>query len=338
MEGTYHVPSKVGKETFIFNGFEYYTHRVNNEGIKFWRCCKARSIKCKANLVSDGTKVIRINVADHNHESNVARVLARKAVGKMKTTISNTQAGCSATQGMVSSQLPDHVLMALPTKTTLGRVLRRHKQKLLSSDDGDSPLPPCPIDLTFAVPDRFADFVLYDSGPGPDRLLICGCNELLDGLARSTFWLADGTFKVVPGIYCQLYTIHFQFVTGVNPVAVYCLLPNKTREIYDRMLMAIKELVPVANPTNVLVDVEPASIGAFRNAFPNVRVSGCYFHLWQSILRKVNEVGMKVAYERDDEVRGSVRCLAALSCVPVTDIVESFEILAESMPPVEHYE
>src|SRR6218665_2783419 len=108
MEGTYHVPSKVGKETFIFNGFEYYTHRVNNEGIKFWCCCKARSIKCKANLVSDGMKVIRINVADHNHESNVARVLARKAVGKMKTTISNIQAGCSAMQGMISPRSRSH--------------------------------------------------------------------------------------------------------------------------------------------------------------------------------------------------------------------------------------
>ena len=47
---------------------------------------------------------------------------------------------------------------------------------------------------------------------------------------------------------------------------------------------------------------------------------------------------MKVAYERDDEVRGSVHCLAALSFVSVIDIVESFEILAESMPPVEHNE
>ena len=167
----------------------------------------------------------------------------------------------------------------------MGRVLRRHKQKLLSSDDDDSPLPPCRTDLTFAVLDRFSHLVLYDSGPGLDRLLICGCNELLDSLARSTFWLADGTctFKVVPSIYFQLYTIHFQFVTGANPVGVYCLLPNKTREIYDRMLMAIKELVPLANPTYVLVDFESASIGAFRNAFPNARVYGCYFHRSQSI-------------------------------------------------------
>ena len=92
MEGTYGM-SKRGKETFILNGFEYYQHRVNAEGLKFWRCCKARSLKCKANLVSDGTKVIRINIADHNHEGNVARVLARKAVGQMKATMSNTLAG-----------------------------------------------------------------------------------------------------------------------------------------------------------------------------------------------------------------------------------------------------
>ena len=95
-------------------------------------------------------------------------------------------------------------------------------------------------------------------------------------------------------------------------------------------------MAPVANSTNVLVDFESASVGAFRNAFPNAHVSGCYFRLSQSILRKVNEVGMKVAYERDDKVRGSVRCLAALFFVPVTDIVESFEILTESMPPAEH--
>ena len=35
-------------------------------------------------------------------------------------------------------------------------------------------------------------------------VIIFGCNELLDGLARATIWLADGTFKVVPEIFFQL--------------------------------------------------------------------------------------------------------------------------------------
>jgi hypothetical protein len=306
------------------------------DGHKVWRCCKARSIKCKANLVSDGSKVITVNNADHNHEGSVARALARKAIGQMKVTMNETLAGCSATQGLVLSKLPDHVLMAVPKKSSLGRVLRRHQQKVLASGDVETALPPCPMDLKFEVPLRFADFVLYDSGPGSDRLMILGCNQLLDGLARSSFWLADGTFKVVPSLFFQLYTIHFQFVTGVNPAAVYCLLPNKTRETYDRMLTEIKGLVPAANPANVLVDFESATIGAFRDAFPSARVSGCYFHLSQSVLRKVNEIGMKMEYERNDEVRGAVRCLAALSHVPVDDVIEAFEILAESMPANEH--
>ena len=45
---------------------------------------------------------------------------------------------------------------------------------------------------------------------------------------------------------------------------------------------------------------------------------------------------MKVLYEGNDTVRCTVRCLAALSHVPVDDVVEAFELLVESMPPAEH--
>lgn len=335
VEGEFGI-SKAGKQTFILNGYEYVQHRVTVDGDKVWRCCKARSLKCKSSYVCDGPKVVRVNNANHNHESNVATVLARKAVGEMKRTMTDSLAGSSATQGAACSKLPDHVLMGLPKKTSLGRVLRRHQQKVLTSGDAENALPPCPTDLTFTVPPRFADFVLFDSGAGEDRIIILGCNQLLDGLARSTLWLADGTFKVTPSLFFQLYSIHFQFVTGVNPAAVYCLLPNKTRQSYDRMLVALRDLVPAANPATVLVDFEVATIGAFKAAYPNAHVSGCYFHLSQSVIRKVNEIGMKVNYETDDEVRGFVRCLAALAHVPVEDVAEAFDKLVESMPVVDH--
>ena len=78
--------------------------------------------------------------------------------------------------------------------------------------------------------------ILYDSGCGNDRIILMGCNELLDGLARADVWLSDGTFKVVPGIFFQLYSIHFNFGSGINPAAVYRLLTNKTAETYNRVL------------------------------------------------------------------------------------------------------
>jgi hypothetical protein len=73
-------------------------------------------------------------------------------------------------------------------------------------------------------------------------------------------------------------------------------------------------------------------MNAFEKAFPNAAISGCYFHLCQSVIRKVNECDLNPDYETDDEIRGFVRCLAALSHVPADDVIDAFEQLAETMP------
>ena len=41
---------------------------------------------------------------------------------------------------------------------------------------------------------------------------------------------------------------------------------------------------------------------------------------------------MKAEYEQDEDIRGSVRYLAAIAFVPVDDVTEAFDILAEGMP------
>ena len=49
------------------------------------------------------------------------------------------------------------------------------------------------------------NFLLYDSGPGASRMLMFATKENFDFLSMSSIWLADGTFKTVPAIFCQLY-------------------------------------------------------------------------------------------------------------------------------------
>ena len=144
----------------------------------------------------------------HSHEGNNSTCLARRAVGEMKLRLADTLATTTLMQATVTSTLENHVLMALPKKPTLARSL--HRQRRTAPED--EAMPPIPVDTSFVMPLRFQDFVLFDSGPGPDRLLLLGYNELLDGLARASMWLVDGTFKVVPSVFFQLYTIHFQFV------------------------------------------------------------------------------------------------------------------------------
>ena len=41
---------------------------------------------------------------------------------------------------------------------------------------------------------------------------------------------------------------------------------------------------------------------------------------------------MKIDYDSNDALRGSVRCLSALAHVPVDDVDEVFDLLAESVP------
>jgi hypothetical protein len=98
------------------------------------------------------------------------------------------------------------------------------------------------------------------------------------------------------------------------------------------VLERLRDIVPLAKPKTVLVDFERAAMNAFRTAYPDARITGCYFHLCQSVIRKVNEVGLKTAYETDNEIRGYVRCLPALAFVPPEDVLEAFELLVETMP------
>ena len=326
--------TKRGNKSLIYNGFEFWHHKSLKNGSVVWRCCKHQSFKCKAKVVAKELLIVGSKNPEHSHGGNNSTALARRAVGEMKLRLVDTLANPSVVQASVASNLPDNTLMALPKKATLSRALRLHRQQ--AGKSGEASMPPVPLDCNFIIPPRFADFVMFDSGPSEDRMIIFGCHELLDGLARAPIWLADGTFKVVPSLFFQLYTLHFQFVNGINPAALYCLLKNKTRATYDRLIDEVLRLIPASAPTLILTDFEIAAMSAFREKIPTARVTGCYFHLAQSVLRKVNEVGLKVDYETRDEVRCAIRCLAALSHVPVEDVCEAFDLLVESMPTVDH--
>jgi len=153
--------------------------------------------------------------------------LAHLAVNERKEKMGELSATPTADIGSVSTQLQSSVLMALPKKPTLKRALEKKRRRLQTASDSTT-LPPPPTDTTFSMPQEFHYMISHDSGSDDDRLIIMGSSELLDGLARAKLWLADGTFKAIPPILFQVYAIHFELVPGVNPVAIYCLVQNKS--------------------------------------------------------------------------------------------------------------
>ncbi|KAF7693711.1 hypothetical protein CDIK_2156 [Cucumispora dikerogammari] len=74
-------------------------------------------------------------------------------------------------------------------------------------------------------------FLLHDSTNGDDRVLIFSTEKNLEFLARSPDWYANSTFKTVPRLFYQLYTIHGVSQNRAIP-AVFALLAGKTSRIY----------------------------------------------------------------------------------------------------------
>src|SRR5271169_3334724 len=83
--------------------------------------------KCNATVVADGLHVVSNHEPAHSHEGNNSTCRARRAAGEMKLRLVDTLATPAVTQATVTSTLANHVLMALPKKTTLARSLRHHR-------------------------------------------------------------------------------------------------------------------------------------------------------------------------------------------------------------------
>ena len=162
------------------------------------------------------------------------------------------------------------------------------------------------------------NFLAYDSGPGMDRIIMFSTEENKKILSYSTTWMADGTFKVVPSLFGQLYTVH-ALVGGTYPFRDGHLLPGESSSYYRKMWHIIQQLCPSSNPRYLLVDFEKAAINTFAEVWPRTYIKGCFFHLSQSVYRKVQDLGLKTIYSNNTE--------PALAYLPSQFVLTAFETL-----------
>ena len=127
--------------------------------------------------------------------------------------------------------------------------------------------------------------LVYDNKKS-ERILIFSTENNLKLLKENKDWYSDGTFKAVPRIFHQLYTIHIVNDNMTIPV-VYGLLPDSSQAIYEEFFSALLELEPLLNPITILTDFEKAALNAIKNVFPEARQRGCFFHYCQVIYRNI---------------------------------------------------
>lgn len=179
---------------------------------------------------------------------------------------------------------------------------------------------------------RDEPFVYYDSGVGDaDRIIVFATAANIELLKECPEWFVDGTFKVCPLIFYQMYTFHVRLPDGKTVPVVYSLLPAKNAQTYRRLLQIIIEAIDGFHPQAIHIDFELAMIKELEIAFPAAGILGCSFHFCQCIWRRVQgDSELRNHYLRDPDFALHLRMFAALSYAPTDQVTGLFGTLLES--------
>ena len=132
----------------------------------------------------------------------------------------------------------------------------------------------------------------------------------------------------------------------LDPVHIYAILYDKSEESYTELLTAINNIPGYNfNPLSIITDFEQPLQKSFRTVFPGIDNSGCLFHFNQAVLRNVNSIGLKSAYEDKpvnpatgrrgaSETKKHIR--RACAFVPVQDVPAAWDEVSQQFRQICH--
>ncbi|XP_029341812.1 uncharacterized protein LOC115033426 [Acyrthosiphon pisum] len=139
--------------------------------------------------------------------------------------------------------------------------------------------------------------------------------------------LKDGTFKACPQIFEQMYVIHGSIKRGTDEIfvpLVFALMNGKSEQLYNQVFFILNEFclenninIARTNDLEIITDFEKAAINSSTENFPQATHSTCFFHLCQSIYRKIQNIGLSTKYANDPEFNLFARHLPAMAFLPV---------------------
>lgn len=262
---------------------------------------------------------------EHNHAPDLVAIQAKRIVGNMKRKAEKSQEATTVLVAGAIGKASTNIAPELPTAELLTRTVARVREKANPQFQTPQSLADLVIPDQYKLTEKGDNFLHHDSGGDKNRFLIFTTDENLDRLARCNIWQCDGTFKTVPHLFTQLYSIHGH-VDGKSVPLVFALLPGKTKKLYKKLMSVIKQGREM-DPEIIISDFEQAFIGAAAEVFPNSEFHGCYFHYKQSIYRCVQHHGLQTRYGQDVNFANSIKSLTALAFVPEEGVATAYEKL-----------
>jgi hypothetical protein len=314
-------------------GFKF-NRRVVKNGRKYWRCNT-----CKSTCITEGNGFVK---EPAEHADCIADATDQK-LETMKADMRHRASHEPTAIKRIYNEFAPEVLQneelaaKFPRYDSIQSSLYRARKKTQPN------LPHNLEDLVIPEQHRMTKdnqrFLLVDTGPGPDRIVLFATEDSLRLLSRAIKLWLDGTFKSTPDIFGQTFAIHTMPFDSIMVPLIYGLLPDKRQATYERVLDLLRQEMGVRNlPFNVMrfcCDFEEGLRNALRSRFPGCTLEGCFFHLGQCLHRTVKRLGLQRAYNAnggDNELRRYVRRHAALALIPVEQVVDVLHQIRQQRP------
>lgn len=166
-----------------------------------------------------------------------------------------------------------------------------------------------PPELTVTLRDQLPFLLIKESFQHPpdvtfpegrmETIIVYSTLERFQALLNDKEIFSDGTFKVRPPPFYQLYIIHSMIGLRMRP-SIFGLLSRKTEIMYDFFFGHIRAKAELHGyPIRWEVyrcDYEIAVMNSITNLLPWIRVVGCFFHFCSAVYRKLMELGLSIAY------------------------------------------
>ena len=290
-------------------------------GCIVWRCWRR---ECRQNIRTnffesdDNNAVTELRgiVPQHNHPDDTdftQRILVRRGMQAEATQdLTRPVRRVYAAEVARIQRQGDGDRSQIPSFESVKSAIKRTRSQTLS------PVPRHVQDVAIDGPwaetwmhERFLQYLDNDWG-----VAIFCTNENLRQFAQCQTVYMDGTFKVCPSPYNQVFVIMGDFHGFVIPF-VHVLMENKTVGAYRQVLQRLKRLVrrlahQAWAPHRVITDFEVGLQTAVQTELPATTISGCYFHFTQALWRKIQDLGLSGPYRQNQRLRGVLRKVMAL--------------------------
>lgn len=202
------VKTSRGGEKLCYRGFHYIVDRKTNKKT-YWICEQRKSNNCSGRVISSVSQENAIEARETKIHSHVPDPVRSEVLSVLNTIQSQSTLSIDKPENIVRGvkrKIDHNVLNDLPSDDALKQRVKRSRRK----ETGVEVL----SGINFVLPNilcEFEDgqlFCIGDYCHEDTRLLIFSTEQLLNHMCVADMLLVDGTFKVVPSQFSQLYSVH----------------------------------------------------------------------------------------------------------------------------------